>query len=281
MRKDEPPVCFLLGLPFHQTTMEETLMDCDLAMSDTEPSYVVTANVDFVAQAYTDMDLQWILFHARRVVCDGMPLVWLSRIFGIPLPERVTGSDMVFHLFEHCSRDGRRIFLLGSDDETLSKVTGILKERYPGMEIAGWLAPPIAPIHDWPNEQILQQLKTTKPHLLLVAVGCPKQERWIFQHYREAGVPLSIGIGASLDFISGKQIRSPKWMQKSGLEWVWRLITDPKRLAGRYWKDFKYLVLLTIKQAMIVFRRPRRGSYNNSGASIEESQMSAERDQAD
>jgi N-acetylglucosaminyldiphosphoundecaprenol N-acetyl-beta-D-mannosaminyltransferase len=255
MSLSEPPIAFLLGLPFHQTTMEETLATSKALIDRGEPSYIVTANADFVAQAYDDPDLRRILFFADRVVCDGMPLVWLSRLFRIPLPERIAGSDMVFHLFELCAQHGKSVFFLGSDDATLSQVAEILPERYPGLKIAGHIAPPIAPVHDWPNEAIFRQLHASKPDLLLVAVGCPKQERWIYQNFREAGVPLSVGIGASLDFISGKQVRSPKWMQKTGLEWVWRMGTDPGRLVKRYWKDFKYLVLLSLKQARIVSRK--------------------------
>ena len=259
MPHNEPEFSFLLGLPFHRTTMEETLAECDRVMAEGVPAYMVTANADFVAQAYEDPDLRRILFFARRVVCDGMPLVWLSRLFRIPLPERITGSDMVFHLFEHCNRDHRKVFFLGSDERTLVQVASILGETYPHMEIAGWLSPPIAPVHEWPNEEIISRLKASQPDLLLVAVGCPKQERWILQNFRETGVPLSIGIGASLDFISGKQVRSPKWMQRWGLEWLWRIYTDPKRLAKRYMKDLYYLILLTGKQAAIVWARPKRG----------------------
>lgn len=258
MKGFDPPISFLLGLPFHRTTMAETLQDCERAMESGEPSYVVTANADFVAQAYKDPDLHQIVFFARRVVCDGMPLVWLSRVFNISLPERIAGSDLVFHLFERCAKKEKRVFFLGSDEATLGKVTEKLTRRYPGLQIAGQISPPVAPVHEWPNDAIIKELHATRPDLLLVAVGCPKQERWIYQNYRRAKVPLAIGIGASLDFISGKQVRSPKWMQKTGLEWVWRMMTDPRRLAKRYFTDFKYLLLLAFRQANVVFRKRRR-----------------------
>ena len=238
--------------------MSEVLRDCESAMLDNKPQYVVTANADFVAQAYNDKELREILFFAYRVVCDGMPMVWLSRLFGNPLPERVAGSDMVFHLFELCSRRKFRVYFLGSDSSTLNSVKFSLRKNYPALDICGTYSPPIAPVEKWPNAEILESIRTAKPHLLLVAVGCPKQERWIVRHAAEAGVPLSVGIGASLDFISGKQVRSPKWMQKTGLEWLWRMLSDPRRLVGRYWKDFRYLILLSFKQASVVFRRPRR-----------------------
>lgn len=265
----EPPIAFVLGLPFHRTTMQEVLRDCETIMEEDHPRYVVTANADFVAQAYRDDELREILFFACRVVCDGMPLVWLSRLFGNPLPERVAGSDMVFHLFKLCARRKFRVYFLGSDSATLNEVKFALRKKYPGLEICGSFSPPIAPVEAWPNEEIVAAIQQAQPHLLLVAVGCPKQERWIARYSAEAGVPLSIGIGASLDFISGKQVRSPRWMQRTGLEWLWRLFSDPRRLAGRYWKDFRYLVLLSFKQASVVFRRPRRIRGSGSGVLFE------------
>jgi len=254
----EPPISFILGLPFHQTTMAETLASCEFLIEKKQPAYIVTANADFVAQTHEDADLHLIVFHAERVVCDGMPLVWLSRLFGARLPERVAGSDMVFELFKLCQRRQWRIYFLGSDPATLKTATDYLTETYPGLKVAGSHSPPIAPVHEWANEEIIEDIRKTRPHLLLVAVGCPKQERWIYQHYQESGVPLSIGIGASLDFISGKQVRAPRWMQKTGMEWLWRIGTDPGRLAKRYWKDLRFLLILTIRQGRIVLFRPRR-----------------------
>lgn len=253
--RSEPGVAFLLGLPFHRLTMAETVAECVAVVEAAEPRYFVTANADFVAQAYENERLREILVHAHRAVGDGMPLVWLSRIFPPPLPERVAGSDLVFELFREGNARAWRVFFLGSDEATLSTVKGILKKRYPDMTVAGTFSPPFAPVEDWPNEEIARQIRAARPHVLLVAVGCPKQEYWIARHARDLRVPLAIGIGASLDFISGRQVRAPLWMQKTGLEWVWRMATDPRRLVARYWKDFRYLLRLGFLQ----WRLTRRG----------------------
>ncbi|MBT63185.1 MAG: hypothetical protein CML13_08235 [Puniceicoccaceae bacterium] len=251
MSQTERKVAFLLGLPFHVITMEETIEDAVQTVEAQEPSYYITANVDFIAQAYDNEPLKDILFHADRVVCDGMPLVWLSRYFHPVLPERVAGSDMVFQLFEQADQRSWKVYFLGSDTATLTRSKAILAERYPKMEVVGTFSPPFGSVDSWPNEDIMADIKKTQPDLLLVAVGCPKQEYWISQHYRESGVPLSIGIGASLDFICGTQVRAPKWVQKTGMEWCWRMLSDPKRLAKRYAKDFYYLIVLANRQRKI------------------------------
>jgi hypothetical protein len=117
----------------------------------------------------------------------------------------------------------------------------VLRERHPALKIAGWASPPLAPMDAWDNDRYVESIRAAKPDLLLVALGCPKQEYWIEQHQHQCGVPLAMGIGASLDFIAGKQRRAPLWMQRVGLEWFWRFAGAPRRLGGRYAADFRFL----------------------------------------
>ncbi len=244
----DPEIAFLLGLPFHRMTMADTVNAAVEAVETAIPRYFVTANADFVAQAYDNDRLREILLHAHRAVCDGMPLIWLSRLFPPALPERVAGSDLVFELFQQGSQRNWRFFFLGSDEATLAKTEAVLAERYPGLQVCGSFSPPFAAVEDWPNAEIAKQIQLAKPHVLLVAVGCPKQEYWIARYASELNIPLAIGIGASLDFIAGRQVRAPRWMQKTGTEWIWRMATDPGRLMARYWKDFRYLARLSFIQ---------------------------------
>ncbi|MGK0176572.1 MAG: exopolysaccharide biosynthesis WecB/TagA/CpsF family protein/anti-anti-sigma factor [Lentimonas sp.] len=245
-------VAFLMGLPFDVMRMDDAVADAVAHIEARKPGYYITANVDFVAQAYENEALKDILFHADRVVCDGMPLVWLSRYFKPELPERIAGSDLVFRLFDEAKKHGWKLYFLGSDERTLARTSEILQKDYPGIQIVGTFAPPYGSVDSWPNDEILKDLKQAQPDLTLVAVGCPKQEYWISQYYKESGVPLSIGIGASLDFICGKQTRAPKFIQKIGMEWMWRLMTDPRRLLKRYVKDFYYLMLLANRQRKLM-----------------------------
>lgn len=253
----EPPITVLLGLPFHDLTLEESLRFCEEAMKGSETRYLVTANVDFTTQAYEDPDLRKIVFFADRVVCDGMPLVWLSRVFGYPLRERVAGSDMVPRLLDICAREGHGVFFFGSDQATLEEAKSIAEVRYPGLKVVGVESPPVGAVIEWDNDALCARMKASGAKLLLACLGCPKQERWIFANHREAGIPLSIGVGASLDFITGKQKRAPLWMQKTGLEWFWRMSGNPRRLAARYWKDFLFLAKASMRQALAQRRREK------------------------
>jgi N-acetylglucosaminyldiphosphoundecaprenol N-acetyl-beta-D-mannosaminyltransferase len=252
---DEPPIAVLLGLPFHNVSLEETLQECSRLMAQDKPSYMVTANLDFTTQANADTDLRKIVYYADRVVCDGMPLVWLSHLFGQPLKERVAGSDMVPRLLDICAKAGYGVYFFGSDVSTLEEAAEICAQRYPGLKVVGCDAPPIGAVVEWDNEVLCEKMRSSGAKLLLVCLGCPKQERWIFAHHQDTGVPLSIGVGASLDFITGKQKRAPKWMQKSGLEWFWRMSGNPKRLVARYAADFIFLVKATTKQLLLRGKR--------------------------
>ena len=238
----EPPLTVLLGLPFHDLTLAETLDYCRSTMQGEHSRYLVTANVDFTTQAYQDADLRKIVFFADRVVCDGMPLVWLSRWLGYPLRERVAGSDLVPRLLDICGNDGCPVYFFGSDRATLLEAKDIVEVRYPGLKVVGIDSPPHGAVIEWDNEALCAKMRASGARLLLVCLGCPKQERWICAHHHETGIPLSIGVGASLDFITGKQVRAPRWMQKSGLEWFWRMSGSPARLVARYYKDFLFLV---------------------------------------
>lgn len=240
--RSEPQLSVVLGLPFHRTTMNDALDDCERFMVGDRPRYLVTPNLDIARLAAHDPRLRRLLFAADRVICDGLPLVWLSRRQKMPLPERVAGSDLTPRLLERCAATGRSVFFFGSDEATLEKAASVLRERHPDLKIGGWISPPLAKMEDWDNDGYVEQIRAAKPDLLLVALGCPKQEFWIEKNQRRCGVPLAIGIGASLDFIAGKQIRAPRVMQALGLEWFWRMASAPRRLAGRYAADLMFLL---------------------------------------
>ncbi len=237
----EPRLSVVLGLPFHRTTMDETLDACEDYMNSDGSHYLVTPNVDITRLASKDAKLRRILFAADRIICDGLPLVWLSSRQKTPLPERVAGSDLTPKLLERCAQAGKSVYFFGSDEATLEKVGAVLNERHPELKIAGWSSPPLAPVEDWDNERHVEEIRAAAPDLLLVAFGCPKQEYWIDTYQKRCGVPLAMGIGASLDFIAGKQVRAPRLLQIIGLEWFWRMASAPRRLAGRYAADFEFL----------------------------------------
>jgi N-acetylglucosaminyldiphosphoundecaprenol N-acetyl-beta-D-mannosaminyltransferase len=244
----EPSIVMVAGLPFHRVTREGAVAECMRLMEHDRAHTVVTANADFVAQAGKNPKLREIIFHADRIFCDGQPLVWLSRLFKYPLPERVTGSDLIGPLLGRCEAAGKSVYFFGGAPEVLDQLRLYLEKHYPSLRIAGMTAPPVGAIDDWDNPSYIREIRKARADLMVVALGCPKQEEWIHRFHQRYGVPLSIGVGGSLDFLVGRQTRAPKWVQQAGMEWAWRLGTNPRRLFGRYLRDFFALFRLTVKQ---------------------------------
>jgi N-acetylglucosaminyldiphosphoundecaprenol N-acetyl-beta-D-mannosaminyltransferase len=235
-----PPAYVLFGVPFHDVTFDEAVAWAVARMKSGQPACIATANVDFLMQAWRDPELQRILLEADLVLADGMPIVWSSGRFGPRLRQRVTGSDLVPKLAAACAREGLRIFLLGGAPGVAVAAAQKLKANHPGLIVSGTFSPPKADILELPHGDILAQLKEAQPHLLLVAFGAPKQEKFINLHVRAWPVPLAIGVGGTLDFLAGAQKRAPVLLQRLGLEWIWRLGTDPGRLFKRYAGNLRF-----------------------------------------
>jgi len=238
----DPKSVVILGVPFHDVTMAETLAHIDQLVAARRPRYLATANLDFAAQASHDVELQRILLEAHLVLCDGTPLIWASRWLHAPLRERVAGSDLLPNLAAHCAQRGHRLFLLGATDDTLAEARRRLEATHPGLIICGTFAPPVARLLDFDHDAIIERVREAKPDILLVAFGCPKQEKWIYMNLPRLPAPVSIGVGASLDFVAGRFRRAPRWMRAAGLEWIVRLLQEPRRLFNRYLFDLFFFV---------------------------------------
>ncbi|HZP60782.1 MAG TPA: WecB/TagA/CpsF family glycosyltransferase, partial [Opitutaceae bacterium] len=228
----------LLGVPFDNVTKAEAVARIEAMIATRRPHYVVTANVDFLVQARHDVELQHILLEADLVLCDGTPLLWASRWLGNPLPERAAGSDVVPLLFRAAAEKGHRIFLLGAGPNVAAEAAERLQKQYPALAIAGHYSPPFCDLLEMDFSEIARRVSAGRPDILLVSFGCPKQEKWIAMHYHLLGVPVLIGVGATLDFIAGRMKRAPALMQRTGTECIYRLAHEPRRLARRYACDF-------------------------------------------
>ncbi len=239
VREQRWPVC-ILGIPVDSVTMDEALDRIDEMVASGRPHYVVTPNVDFLVQAQTNPELHRILCEADLVLCDGQPLVWASRWLGNPLPERVAGADLAPRLIAQAERKGHRIFLLGATPEANEAAARRLRKTHPQLQLAGHYSPPFAPLEEMDHDALVCRIRAAEPDILFVGFGCPKQEQWIARHYRALGVPVCLGLGATIDFLAGRVRRAPEWMRRSGLEWTYRLSQEPRRLFRRYWTDVRY-----------------------------------------
>lgn len=228
------------SIAFDRLTMPETVAEIVLmANQNSKPRAVYTGNLDHMAQLRCDTDFKAAYADADLILADGMPLVWLSRIGamgdGERLTERVTGSDLFWELGEASARTGLRLFFLGGADGAADGAAEAVRARYPGANIVGTYCPPFSSF-ETPGEQdkIQKIVQSARPDVLLVALGAPKQEKWIAQYKTLLQVPVCVGVGGSFEMASGLVKRAPRWMQKTGLEWGFRLMQEPARLWRRY-----------------------------------------------
>lgn len=197
--------------------------------------YVVTPNVDHVCLAETDKGLQDAYKGASLSLADGMPLVWLARLMQAPLPAKISGSDLLAPLMARAAGEGLRVYFLGGMPGIGELAATRLRAQYPALQIVGMAAPPLGFERNPPqNAAVLQAIEAARPDLLLVALGCPKQELWMHHNVAHFAPAVALGIGATLDFVAGKVRRAPAWMSKAGFEWLYRLAQEPRRMFGRY-----------------------------------------------
>ncbi len=241
----------ILGVPIDDLDMPQALERLEsfiLTGRATGRSHqIATINADFVVNSLHDPDLRRILQEADMATADGMPLVLGARLLGVPLADRVTGADLVPALAERAAEQGYSIFLLGARPGVGTRAAELLQQRYPGLRIAGVVAPPNLPI-DQMDASILDQIRAARPDILLVAFGNPKQEKWIRMYARDLAVPVCIGVGGTFDMIAGVTRRAPAWMQRVGLEWLYRLAQEPRRLWRRYVHDLLYFGYFFVRQ---------------------------------
>lgn len=250
-RRSVAPVS-ILGIPFDPLTMPQTIAAIEQMIASRRPHYVATANVDFLVQSLDDAELRRILLDADLVLCDGTPLLWVSRWLGNSLPERVAGADLVPELLAVSAEKGYRVFFLGGKPEVAARAVERLRTKFPGIEIVGHYSPPFAPLEKMGHEEIGRRIREARPDILLVSFGCPKAEKWISMNYQVLGVPVSMGVGATIDFLAGEVKRAPVWMQRGGLEWVFRFLQEPSRLGPRYGKDLRRFGWAIARQQRLV-----------------------------
>jgi exopolysaccharide biosynthesis WecB/TagA/CpsF family protein len=199
--------------------------------------YVVTPNVDFLVKARRDPELHGILVHADLVLCDGKPIVWASHLLGEPLPGRVAGSDLIPLVLRRAEDRGWRILLLGGAAGVGAEAARRIAASHPTLPEVAHYSPPYLPLADMDNADIIARIRAARPDVMLVCFGCPKQEKWISRNLQLLDVPVMIAAGATIDFLAGNMARAPVWMRRSGTEWIFRLLQEPRRLAGRYADD--------------------------------------------
>lgn len=219
-------------------TMSETLNEIDKLIQKKNCSYVVTPNVDHIVRLEKDEELQKVYKNASLSLTDGKPLIWISKWYKTPIKEKISGSDLFPRVCQLAANKNYTMYLLGAAEGVADTAARNLMKKYPGLNVVGTYSPPFG---FEKNEQEMNKIKTqiqeVHPDILIVGLGCPKQEKFMYYHCKELGVPISFGLGASIDFEAGNIKRAPKWMSNHGLEWLYRFSKEPKRLFKRYFVD--------------------------------------------
>lgn len=236
------------SVPFAPFTLQETVDAVDALIEDRKPSYFITANLHYVMLTHEHHDLDPINTGAAFVLADGAPIVAASKRLPRPLPERVAGADLIFHLCESAAGKGRRLFFLGAPPGVAEEAAEKLSARYPGLQVVGTACPPFRKPTPEEHEALLSRIREARPDILFVAFGQPKGERWISENLDRLGVPVSVQVGASLEFAAGRFLRAPKWMQKTGLEWLFRMLQEPRRLVSRYASNAAFLGRMRLRE---------------------------------
>jgi N-acetylglucosaminyldiphosphoundecaprenol N-acetyl-beta-D-mannosaminyltransferase len=220
------PAVEILGVPVHAVTMAQTLDWVAAAVAGGQPRQMCTANPEFVMLARRDPAFRAVLRQADLVLPDGVGLLWAAGRLGRRLPERVAGSDLIYRLAERGAAQGWRIYYLGAAEGVAARTAELLQARYPGLVVAGTFAGTPHPDED---EALVARIRPARPDVLLVAYGAPQQDLWIARNRERLGVPVSLGVGGSFDFVAGVAVRAPAWAQRLGLEWLHRLWRQPWR----------------------------------------------------
>ncbi|OGW85222.1 MAG: glycosyl transferase [Omnitrophica bacterium RIFCSPHIGHO2_02_FULL_46_11] len=237
----------ILGVGVSAINMKTTLDIVDKWIKAKTPHYVCITNVHVVMESQRDEQLRRILNTAGLVTPDGMPLVWVSHFNGLKNTRRVYGPDLMLALCEHSQTKGYKHFFYGGADGVPTKLEDNLKRRFPSLIVAGVYSPPFRPLTEHEDRQIIEMINQSKADIVWVGIGAPKQERWMAEHVGQLKASVLIGVGAAFDFHAGLKKQAPRWIQKSGLEWLFRLASEPRRLWRRYLINnplFVWLILL-------------------------------------
>ncbi len=224
-----------MNIEIDNLSMGEAVDAIDALIERNSPSFVVTPNADHLVLLEKNVELQQAYAHADLCLADGMPVIWAAKLYRTPIKEKVSGADLFPQLCARAAQKKYKMFFLGAKDGVAEIAAQKLRSQYPDLQIVGTYAPPMHFEEDSEEMQkVTRMILDAKPHILVVALGCPKQEI-LMDKYRDVfRVPVSIGVGGTLNFVAGTVKRAPKWMSNHGLEWLYRMRQEPRRLFKRY-----------------------------------------------
>jgi len=226
-------------------TMEETIQRIDEFILSGKPHQHVVLNVNKVLKANIDEKLSRTINACDLINCDGMPLVWASRLLGQHLPERVAGIDLFLDLVARAADKGWKVYFLGAREDVVQEIVEIFGKQYPKLQIAGYRNGYWTPEEE---KNLVMSIQKTEPDILFVALGSPQKENFLNLYQASMNIPFAMGVGGSFDVVSGLTKRAPVWMQNSGLEWFHRFLQEPRRMFRRYFIEGSGFITLFIQE---------------------------------
>ncbi len=228
----------IAGVRIDNVTMDEAIAGIEQMIQRRAPRFVVTPNVDHIVKLQHDARFRAAYDAASMVLCDGMPLLWAAKLLHTPLKEKVSGSDLFPRFCAVAARKGYRLFFFGGRPGAAERCAQVLAGKHNGLDVCGTYCPPLGFETDkQENAKAIRAIRESRADVLFVGLGAPKQELWLRQSCQVCAVPVSIGIGASFDFVAGYVRRAPRLFQRWGMEWFWRLCQEPRRMYRRYLVD--------------------------------------------
>jgi N-acetylglucosaminyldiphosphoundecaprenol N-acetyl-beta-D-mannosaminyltransferase len=245
----------ILGVPVAVTDYAEVIEVMDGLVETRERGYICAAPVHALIEARDDPEMRDALLGSTLVVPDGMPLVWAANLLGEKLRDRVYGPELMLRYSDRCAERGHRVWLYGGRDQgSLVQLALNLRRRHPGINIVGGYSPPFRPMTEEEEDALVDQINDARPDVLWVGIGVPKQEKWMARMRDRLDVPVMCAVGAAFDFHAGRISQAPPWMQQRGLEWIYRIAQEPRRLLPRYLYFNPRFVLAFARQYLT--RRP-------------------------
>jgi N-acetylglucosaminyldiphosphoundecaprenol N-acetyl-beta-D-mannosaminyltransferase len=225
----------VLGLPIAMTDYARAMDVMDGMIARREQGWLCAVAVHAVMVAQSDPEMRRALVDATLTVPDGMPLVWAANMLGEDLPNRVYGPELMERYSQRCVERGHRVWLYGGRDQgSLVQLALSMRRDYPGIQIVGGYSPPFRDLTREEEDALAKQINASRPDVLWVGIGVPKQEKWMARMRDRIEVPVMCGVGAAFDFHAGRISQAPRWMQERGLEWTYRIVQEPRRLLPRY-----------------------------------------------
>ena len=249
------PRASVLGVGVSAINIRQAVDAIDGWVQERRAVYVCVAAAHSIMDCRHDPGLRSVFNKAAMVTPDGMSLVWYLRLLGYRGVQRVYGPDLLTALCRRPAETGHRHFFYGGTDQGLGDLVTQLQGQNPSLQIAGVYAPPFRAMSTEEDRTVIEVINRSRPDIVWVGIGTPKQEQWIAEHRSRLSAPVMIGVGAAFDFLSGHKPQAPRWLQRSGFEWLFRLASEPRRLWPRY-REYPLFVVLVLAQSLGLKRFP-------------------------